>query len=74
MGLGMFVLYYQSGQIIILTSDTAADPQDALRRICEDTPDISVTGLPHSGRTVLMGIRAPRQIQVQREMLVAGSA
>lgn len=64
------ILGRQPGQKIILTIDPEVDPQEALRWILEEGIEISVASVTHGGKTVRLGIRAPREVLVLREELI----
>lgn len=66
MAQGKLVLCRRAGEKVILTIDPDADPQEALRWLLEEGIEISVAGFTHGGKTVRLGIRAPREVLVLR--------
>ena len=70
MAQGSLVLSRRVGQKLILTIDPSVDPQKALQRILEEGIEICVTKSDFERKQVRLGIKAPREVRVQREELV----
>ncbi|SEJ57350.1 carbon storage regulator, CsrA [Pseudomonas linyingensis] len=70
MAQGSLVLSRRVGQKLILTIDPSVDPQVALQRILEEGIEICVTKSDFLRKQFRLGIKAPREVRVQREELV----